>query len=94
MCYNNRVFFTAGACDIEWQFNPTTTIQQLEFFITQFLPLYFFRSTYFYPPVSEASRKVANLTERKIHIPLCMVSKNLSVSPCVTNFDPNYLRTG
>ena len=31
------------------------------------------------PPVSEASREVANLTERKICIPLYMVSKNLSV---------------
>ena len=31
------------------------------------------------PPMSKASKEVANLTERKIHIPLYMVSKNLSV---------------
>ena len=45
-----------------------------------------------YPPVSEASREVANLTERKNpHNP---VSKNLSVCLSVTKFDPNYLRIG
>ena len=48
----------------------------------------------FYPPASKASREVANLTERKIHIPPYMVSKNLSVClsvcPSVINFDPNY----
>ena len=43
-----------------------------------------------YPPASKGSMAVANLTERKIHIPTFMVSKNLSV--CL--FDPNYLRTG
>ena len=32
-----------------------------------------------YPPASEASRKVANLNERKINIPTYMVSKNFSV---------------
>ena len=32
-----------------------------------------------YPPASKASREIANLTERKIHIPLNMVSKILSV---------------
>ena len=32
-----------------------------------------------YPPASEASWEVANLTERKIHIPPYMVSKNLFV---------------
>ena len=31
--------------------------------------------------------------KKKIHIPPCMVSKNLSVCPSVINFDPNYLRT-
>ena len=31
------------------------------------------------PPAREASREAANLTERKICIPLYMVSKNLSV---------------
>ena len=34
--------------------------------------------------------KVANLTKEKFHIPLYIVSKNLSV----INFDSNYLRTG
>ena len=32
-----------------------------------------------YPPASEVSREVVNLTERKSHIPMNMVSKNLSV---------------
>ena len=44
------------------------------------------------------SREVANLTERKIHIPPFLVSKNLSVclSLClsVTEFYPNFLRPG
>ena len=43
---------------------------------------------HFYPPVSEASREVANLTERKICIPPYRVSKNLSVCLSVVNFDP------
>ena len=34
---------------------------------------------FYYPPASKASREVAKLTERKICIPLYMVSKNLSV---------------
>ena len=34
-------------------------------------------------PVSEASREVANLTERKIYILPFMVSNNLSVRPSV-----------
>ena len=42
----------------------------------------------FNPPASEASREVANLTERKIHIPPFLVSKSvsvfLSVCPSVT----------
>ena len=33
----------------------------------------------YYLPVSKASRKVANLTERKICIPLYVVSKKISV---------------
>ena len=32
-----------------------------------------------YPHASEASREVANLTEEKIYIHLCIASKNLSV---------------
>ena len=35
-----------------------------------------------YPPASEASREVANLTERKIRIPPFIMSKNLSVCLC------------
>ena len=47
----------------------------------------------FYPPASEASREVANLTERKnLHTPVYGVKE--FVCPSVTNFDPNYLRTG
>ena len=46
-----------------------------------------------YPPVSEASREVTNLTERKnSRTPVNGVKKNLCLS--VTNFDLNYLRTG
>ena len=45
-------------------------------------------------PESEASREVANLTEKKIHIPPYMVWKNLSVCLSVTKFNPYYLRTG
>ena len=33
----------------------------------------------FYPPASEANRELVNLTERKIHIPRCIVSKNFFV---------------
>ena len=48
------------------------------------------------PPVSEASREVANLTEIKNpHTPVSGVKEFvcLSVCPSVSNFDPNYLRT-
>ena len=51
----------------------------------------------FFPPASEVRREVANLTERKNqHTPLygVKVFVCLSVRPSVTNFDPNYLRTG
>ena len=47
-----------------------------------------------YPPASEASREVANLTERKNpHTPVYDVKEFvcLSVCPSLTNFDPNYL---
>ena len=45
------------------------------------------------PPASEASRYVANLTERKkIHIWCQRIC--LSVCLSVVNFVPNYLRTG
>ena len=44
-------------------------------------------------PASEASREVANLTERKKpHTPVNGVKEFVSLS--VTNFDPNYLGTG
>ena len=46
-----------------------------------------------YSPASKASREVANLTERK-NLLTPYMSKNLSICPSVTNFDPNYLRTG
>ena len=39
---------------------------------------------FIYPPASEVSKEVANLTERKIHIHPYMVSKNLSVCLSVT----------
>ena len=44
--------------------------------------------------MSEAIRKVANLTARKICIHPNRVLKNLSVCLSVTNFVPNYLRIG
>ena len=44
-------------------------------------------------PVSEASREVANLTERKnTHPPVYGVKEFVCLS--VMNFDLNYLRTG
>ena len=47
----------------------------------------------FNPPASEASREVANLTERKYpHTPVYGVKEFVCLS--VTKFDPNYLRTG
>ena len=47
----------------------------------------------FYPPASEASREVANLTERKnTHPPVHGVKELVCLS--VMNFDLNYLRTG
>ena len=47
-----------------------------------------------YPPASEASREVENFDWKKNpHSPVYCV-KNLSVCLSVTNFDPNYLRTG
>ena len=46
-----------------------------------------------YPPASEASREVANLTERKNpHTPVHGVKNFVRLS--VINFNPNYLRTG
>ena len=43
--------------------------------------------------MSEASRELANLTERKnLHNPVCGVKE--FVCPSVTNFDLNYIRTG
>ena len=46
-----------------------------------------------YPPASEASREVANLTEIKNpHAPVYGVKEFVRLS--VTKFDPNYLRTG
>ena len=48
------------------------------------------------PPASEASREVANLTERKNqHTAVYSVKEFvcLSVCPSVTKFDPNHLRT-
>ena len=44
-----------------------------------------------YPPVSKASREVANLTGEKIHIPIYGVKEFVCLS--VTKCDPNYLRT-
>ena len=46
--------------------------------------------------MSEASRKVANLTERKnLHTPRIWCQRIcLSVYLSVVNFDPNYLTTG
>ena len=45
------------------------------------------------PPASQASRDVANLTERKKpHAPVYGVKEFVCLS--VTNFDPNYLGTG
>ena len=47
----------------------------------------------FYPPVSEASREVANLTVRKNpHTSVYGVKECVCLS--VANFDPNYLGTG
>ena len=47
-----------------------------------------------YPPASEASREVANFTERKnLHTPVCGV-KDFVCLPVSQNFDPNYLGTG
>ena len=46
-----------------------------------------------YPPASEASREVANLTERKNpHTPVYGVKEFVCLS--VVKFKPNYLRTG
>ena len=45
-----------------------------------------------YPPASEASREVANLTERKNPHTLFGVKEFVCLS--VTKFDTNYLRTG
>ena len=52
-------------------------------------------------PASEASREVANLTERKnLKTPVYGVKEFVCLSVClsaclsVINFDPNYLRTG
>ena len=50
---------------------------KISFFAT-FLDFLRIHSDY-YSPASEASREVANLTERNIHIPPYMVSKNLTV---------------
>ena len=50
-------------------------------------------STKFYPPASEASREVENLTERKNpHTPVYGVKEFVCLSVClsVTKFDPNY----
>ena len=52
---------------------------------------------YNHPPASEASKEVANLTKRKNpQTPVCGVKEFVPLSVClsVTNFDPNYLRTG
>ena len=47
----------------------------------------------YYPPANEASREVANLTERKNpHNPVYGVKEFVCLF--VTKFDPNYLRTG
>ena len=46
-----------------------------------------------FPPASNASMEVANLTERKNpHTPVNGIKEFVCLS--VTNFDPNYLRTG
>ena len=46
-----------------------------------------------YPPASEASREVANLTERKNPpTPVYGVKEFVSVWPSVTNFDLNYFK--
>ena len=45
-----------------------------------------------YPPASEASREVANLTERKNPHTLVYGVKEF-VCLSVTKFDPNYLKT-
>ena len=42
--------------------------------------------------MSQASREVANLTERKKHTPVYGVKEFVCLS--VGNFDPNYLKTG
>ena len=59
--------------------------------------LKFEKNTYFsFPPASEASREVANLTKRKNpHTPVLGVKEFVCLYVClsVTNFDPNYLRT-
>ena len=50
-----------------------------------------------YPLRAKRVREVANLTERKnLHTPVSGVKEFvcLSICPSVTNFDPNYLRTG
>ena len=49
------------------------------------------------PPASQASREVANLTERKnLHTPVYGVKEFVCLSVClsVANFVPDYLRTG
>ena len=49
------------------------------------------------PPVSELSRKVANLTERKIHMPLYGVNKFVCLSVCLSvcyKDDLNFHLTG
>ena len=47
----------------------------------------------YYPPASKARREKANATERKnLHTPVYGVKEFVCLS--VTNFDPNYLRTG
>ena len=47
----------------------------------------------YYPPASEASREVVNLTERKNpHTSVYGVKKFVCLS--VVRFKPNYLRTG
>ena len=49
------------------------------------------------PPVSEASREVANLTERKnLHTPIYSAKEFVCLSVClsVSKFDLNFLGTG
>ena len=49
----------------------------------------------YYPPASEASKEVANLTERKNpHTPIWCQRICLSVCLSITHFDLNSLRTG